>query len=103
MDNPVKTQVLKNLSAYMPTRNNNASSSPSRPVTKLHEAVPVTTAEETAVITLHSHRIIIERQDNLYKTLAVLEGVLLVASSLFMISLSAASIIFALSMVSGVV
>ena len=78
-------------------------STDTRPVTKLHEAVPVTMAEETTIITLHSHRIIIERQDNLYKTLAVLEGVLLVASSLFMISLSAASIIFAMSMVSGVV
>lgn len=73
-----------------------------RPKTKLTQAVPVADDEETTVITLHTHKIIIERQDNLYKTLAFLEGILLLTSSLLMISLSAAAIVFAFSMVTGV-
>lgn len=73
-----------------------------RPKTKLTQAVPVTEDDETTVITLHTHKIIIERQDNLYKTLAFLEGILLLTSSLLMISLSAAAIVFAFSMVTGV-
>jgi len=65
----------------------------------LQDAVPANI--NRTVITLHSHQIIIERQDGLYRVLAAAENVLLVASSLFLIGVSATSVLFALTAVSS--
>lgn len=76
---------------------------PTQPITALHKAVPVssvTTDDNYHTITLHSHKIIIERQSPLYRAIAALEGLLLVASSLFLISLSGLTIVYAYTMLS---
>jgi len=52
---------------------------------------------DRTVITLHKHQIIVERQDALYRALSVVENTLVIASSVFFISISAASVFFALS------
>lgn len=72
-----------------------------RPLTALHEAVPAMPNEPYHTITLHSHRIIIERQTPVYKAIAALEGLFLVASSLLMISLSGATVVYAYTMLTS--
>ena len=66
----------------------------------LKHAVPA--KAHRTVITLHSHQIVIERQDGIYRTLSIVENGLLIASSIFLISISAASVLFALSAISSV-
>lgn len=61
----------------------------------MRHAVPA--KANRTVITLHSHQIVIERQDGLYRTFSIVENILLIASSIFLISISAASVLFALS------
>lgn len=93
-----KANLKKTLNEYF-TKIGDETLPTGSPVSKLGEAVLVKDCNaETTVITLHSHKIIVERTDKLYRTLAVLEGVLLITSSMFMISISVVSIIFALSM-----
>lgn len=64
----------------------------------LKDAVPASV--NRTVITLHKHQVIIERQDGLYRTLSVVENILLIASSVFLMAISAASVLFALSTIS---
>ena len=63
--------------------------------TSLHNAVPADV--DRTIITLHKHEVIIERQDFLYRTISVVENALVIASSVFLVGISAASVIFALS------
>ena len=68
-----------------------------RKITQLGNAIPAVAYDDETHIVIHSHKIIIQRQTGIYKTFAVLEGVFLITSSLFMISLSGLSIVFALA------
>jgi hypothetical protein len=63
--------------------------------TSMKNAVPAHL--DRTVITLHKHQIIVERQDALYRTLSYIENGLVIASSLFFISVSAASVFFAMN------
>ncbi len=76
-------------------------SMPTSPLTALYESVPVSsTTNNPAIITIHTHKIIVAREGKFYRFLSVLESITLVAASLSLISLSGASIVFALSMMS---
>lgn len=77
---------------------NNMESSLTKPRTTLHEAVPAAPNEPYETLTFHSHRIIIQRQTPVYKAIVALEGVFLIAASIFMISLSAATVVYAYTM-----
>jgi len=63
--------------------------------TSLSNAVPADV--NRTIITMHKHEIVIERQDTLYRSLAMIENALIVASSVFLMGISASSILFALS------
>jgi len=63
--------------------------------TTLGNAVPADVNK--TVITLHRHEIVIEREDFLYRALTRVEDSLIIASSIFLMGISATSILFALS------
>ena len=62
--------------------------------TSLSRAVPADVNK--TIITLHKHEIVIERQDFLYRSLTTIENALIIASSVFLMGISAASVLFAL-------
>lgn len=69
----------------------------SMPVTALYESVPVSAVmnEQGTVITIHTHKIIVEREGKFAQFISVLESITLITASLSLISLSASSILFA--------
>lgn len=68
------------------------------PITALYEAVPAVPDNDYHIFTIHTHKILIQKQTRFYKTLAMFEGVFFMAASLLMITLSAATVVYAHTM-----
>jgi hypothetical protein len=68
--------------------------------TSLANAVPANVDRTT--ITIHKHQIIVERQDNLYKVVSMVENILIIASSALLIGVSGAAVAFALSTIASI-
>lgn len=65
------------------------------PITALNEAVPVGEIDHPTVITIHTHKIIVEREGWYGKVLSTVESITLIAASVSLIALSASTVIFA--------
>lgn len=72
-----------------------------KPLTSLHEAVPAAPNQPYETLTFHSHRIIIAKQTKVYKAIMALEGLFLVTASMFMMSLSGATVVYAYTMLAS--
>lgn len=58
------------------------------------QRIPIADDRRT-IVTLHHHEVIIRRKDPLYKAVSILESVFLVTSSLSLVAVSGATIVWA--------
>ncbi len=72
----------------------------SMPVSALYESVPVSASinEQGTIITIHTHKIIVEREGKFYQFIAVLESITLISATMALLSVAASSIVFAATM-----
>lgn len=70
------------------------------PVSALYQSVPVSASinEQGTIITIHTHKIIVEREGKFGQFIAVLESVTLIAATMALVSISGASVVFAATM-----
>ena len=70
------------------------------PITALYQSVPVSASinDQGTVITIHTHKIIVEREGKFYQFVSVLESITLIAATMALVSISASSVVFAATM-----